>query len=309
MHNDRALEQWERRARRARAVALWDGLDAAARRVWPTADGRPAEEVRFPGEVRVAIAGDWESEEARVFPHLRRLHRVAPDVRTVLHLGDVRWAAPRSSVGRKVHEATGFIPRLDRALAESGIDRLIVVPGNHEWWDRLHEEFADNPRRFFRVAQRIWIAPRGMRFTLGGRRYLCMGGAASLEGDRGPFEVPSEVEIDDAIAGGPADVLLTHEALNVGIDEVVREIGRPGPWAPDRRAASFISRARVTRLFEAVQPELALFGHMHVAGSKSVGDSAVHCLNAIGEKGGHHMGLLSIDDLHIAWIDDLRDTS
>lgn len=125
MHGDHTFEQGERRARRARSPlrTAWARQLAACGR--PPMGGRRRKFACGGG----AVAGDRESDEVRVFPHLRRLHRVAPDVRTILHAGGVRWAAPPSIAGRTVHEATGYIPRLGCALAESGIDRLIVVPG------------------------------------------------------------------------------------------------------------------------------------------------------------------------------------
>ncbi|WP_418516989.1 metallophosphoesterase family protein [Curtobacterium flaccumfaciens pv. flaccumfaciens] len=295
---------WGRRARVARFAPLRDGLSTSDREVWPTPDGLPSYDLTDPDESRVAILGDWESQEWLVFPFLRRLQRLAPDVRTILHVGDLRWSAPVGSTKGGGRGPRPFTWKLDEELQERGIRRLILVPGNHEWWERLVWEFADHPDRFFRVGQRIWIAPRGFRFKLAGHTYLCMGGAVSLERDGGPFEAPTDEEINSAIDGGRVDVLLTHEAIDADIAEVQQLIRASGTFSLSRRASSAESRGRLTRLWSAVHPQQTFHGHMHVAGSsRQIGGGEVHSLNVI--RGRRHAALLTLTDLSVRWLEDL----
>lgn len=258
----------------------------------------------MPGERRVAVVGDWESQPQLVRPLLERLRRVAPDVRTILHVGDLRWS-PRKGARRGPGTAASFGEWLDEQLVDLDFTRLILVPGNHDSWAGLQDAFAANPGQFFCPTARVWIAPRGMRFALAGRRYLCMGGAASLHADGGSLEAPSDNEVRAAADAGRVDVLLTHEALNVGIAEVDRIAMQQRNFPAPRRAASAESRERVTWLYEQVGPELAFFGHMHVAGSTTTRFGDVHCLNVVRRH--RHVAMLTLESLGVLWLDDMPD--
>lgn len=279
-------------------LAVWPPLAE------PDVQVAPYENLSLPGERRVAVVGDWESQPQLVLPLLARLRRVAPDVRTILHVGDLRWS-PRTGSRRGHGVAATFGEWLDEQLVGLDFTRLILVPGNHDSWAGLQHVFAANPTRFFRPTEHIWIAPRGMLFTLADRRYLCMGGAASLHADGGPLEAPRDDEVRRAAGAGQVDVLLTHEALNVGISEVDNIVMRQRKFAATRRAASAESRERVTWLYEQVAPKLAFFGHMHVAGSTTTRFGDVHCLNVVRKR--RHVAILTLNTLSVSWLDDLPD--
>ncbi|UXZ56572.1 metallophosphoesterase family protein [Curtobacterium sp. Arg-1] len=303
-YSETELERWDQQLRRARALPLPDTLTPAERDVWPTADGLPSHDLSVAGETRIAVAGDWESQDRTVFPLLRRLKAAAPDIRTIVQLGDLQWRPPIAPAKRSRLQGQNFVQRLDQELQANDIDRVIVIPGNHDWWERLHTEFSAHPDRFLRAGQRIWLAPRGKRFQLANHSYLCMGGAASLERDGGPYETPTEADIDHAISGGSTDVLLTHEAVNAGIGAVEDAIRAPSTFTAHRRHRSRISRARVTRLWSALQPGLTFHGHMHVAGSAVRSDGrVVHSLNLVRQP--RHVAILTLADLGVTWLDDL----
>lgn len=298
------MERFERRANASRSIRISPELTAAEREIWPTIDGHPSVDITLLDERRVAVVGDWESQSRLVAPLLQRIRREAPDVRTLLHVGDLRWSAPRTSAARgRNAPSEEFAAWLDEQLQRLQFQRLILVPGNNEWWDRLHEEFEDHPDRFFRAAHRIWIAPRGLRFELAGRTYLCMGGAASLHDDGGPFEAPTDADIEHAAAGGEVDILLTHEALNVDMPELTSAMRRGPRFSDTRMAASAESRNRVTQLYNRVRPQLAFFGHMHSSGSAATDFGIVHCLNVIRRP--RHVALLNVHTLEVQWLEDL----
>lgn len=279
-------------------------LSPAERRLWPTADGSPTTDFTLNGETRVAVAGDWESDIEGTTAALHLLRRTAPDVRTILHLGDLRYAEPTRSRGGR-SSAKPFIVALDALLAEHGILRLLLTPGNHEWWQQLHEEFGRHPDRMYRVAHRIWIAPRGFRWELDGATFMSFGGAASLgRGLRSATwsqrEVPDALEVAAAAADGDVDVLLLHEAVDAGISTVDAAI-RSRRWSADRRLASQRSRELVTELREGVHPRLTFHGHMHVHGSVTLEDgSQVHSLAVVRRSG--NLALLRIHDLAVTWL-------
>ena len=136
-------------------------------------DDAPAEP-----EHRVAIAGDWHSSGYWARRALTMLHDQAPDVRTVLHLGDFNltsntpWTAYRRNVVK--------------AMATNGIERILVTPGNHDDWNQLGPRFELHPHEPYRLpkTETVSFLPRGYRFQIGGRTFLSFGGAASPDQEK-----------------------------------------------------------------------------------------------------------------------------
>lgn len=271
-------------------------LSSGQRRLWPTPTGAPGFDLTYPDEHRLAIAGDWESDWPTVSATLNELHRKAPDIVTILHLGDLRYEAPRST-------GTGlprrrFIGDLDALLEQLHFKRLILTPGNHDWWGQLHDEFTRHPDRMYRISPKIWIAPRGFRFQIGDATFLSFGGAVSVERDpgsnsSGAEEAPTRADVDHASAGGAVDVLLTHEPPEAGIPEVDAITGQAHRWSPDRRAQSAQSRSLITDLVAAVTPARTFHGHMHVQGEAHTADGrSTFSLAAAGRPG--NVGVLTV---------------
>ena len=221
-------------------------------------------DLTLPDEKVVAVLGDihgdtrWTGE---ILPHVARK---ISGLRTVLQAGDFGFWPPI--------RGKGFLGTVDFWCKSAGIERLLVTPGNHEHWTNLNSEFAKNPGSIAQISETVFMMPRGYRFTLAGRSFLSFGGAASLDfADRVPGqtwfyeEAATDAEVDKAIAGGPVDVLLTHETINGGTPLVERIIGgNPMGWNSTELAYSAVSRRRITRLFEAVKPEILIHGHIHV---------------------------------------------
>ncbi|MFD6817728.1 metallophosphoesterase [Microbacterium sp. NPDC060132] len=241
---------------------------------------------------RVAVCGDWHGNVgwartvARVLPYL------APDVTTLLHLGD--WSMPQDEV--------------DEVFAETDIDRIFVTLGNHEPWDRISPLLDANPGRAVRVSQLTWLLPRPARLTIGGRRVLSLGGAASVDRDSRiegltwwPDEAITDEHVAEAIAGGPADLMLTHEGPAGTPVLPVRELLRTNPHHFPEAAlkASSTSRARVSEVWDAVRPELLAHGHMHVpAGGITDDGRRVASLGRDGQEG--NLALLDMATLKMA---------
>ncbi|UBQ01884.1 metallophosphoesterase [Curtobacterium sp. TXMA1] len=282
-------------------------LTASQRRIWPTADGAPDFDLTCPGERRVAIAGDWESNLDAVHAILRTLTNTAPDVRTILHLGDLRYEAPVLVGGKQVF-LRNTIVRLDALLNEFGIRRLLLTPGNHDWPEQLHAEVTRHPDRPYRISQRIWVLPRGFRFRLGTTTFLSFGGAASLNkgpGDRGwsMHEAPTADDVDRASAAGTTDVLLTHEAPDVHIREVDDILRAASTWPAARLRASATSRALVTELLRNVAPKYAFHGHMHVDGETDRNGTSTYSLAILGKP--RNIGIFDVHESHFSWLDQI----
>ena len=256
-------------------------------------------------ETRVAIAGDWHSSGYWARRALKMLHDRAPDIQTVLHLGDFNltsnapWAAYRRSVVE--------------AMESNGVERLLVTPGNHDDWGQLGPRFDLHPDEPYRLskAQGVSFLPRGHRFEIGGRTFLSFGGAASpdqekrIEGkDWWRNEEPTEADGARAIAGGSVDVMLTHEAVDGGTRLVDDVISRPNKRLFDRAglAASQRSRALVTHVWSELAPARLFHGHMHIRDEGHLSDSrSVYSLAANNSAG--NIGILDLKDLTWSWLD------
>lgn len=210
-------------------------------------------------DARVAVCGDWHGNIGWLRTLAPAIRRLAPDVTTVLQLGDW-WMDTEHS---------------DRIFTAAGIERVFVTLGNHEPWPGVLHVFDTSPGAPVRVSEVTWLLPRPARLRIGGREILSLGGASSVDRawrthgrDWWPEEAITDEHVEAAIAGGAADVMLTHESPAGTPVRAVREMLRTNPMGFPREALveSAASRARVSRVWDAVAPDLLLHGHMHVPG-------------------------------------------
>lgn len=214
---------------------------------------------------RVAVCGDWHGNVGWVGTLARVLSALAPDVTTILQLGDW-WIDPVV---------------VDGVLADTNIERIYVTLGNHEPWHTITPLLDVHPGSAVRVSGLTWLLPRPARLTIGGRSVVSLGGAASVDrlwringAGWWPEESITDEDVAAAIAGGPADLMLTHESPARTPVKAVREVLRSNPMGfPDETLAeSAQSRERVAQVWDAVRPELLMHGHMHVAGGGATDD-------------------------------------
>jgi hypothetical protein len=253
------------------------------------------------GEHRVAVAGDWHGNVVWVQRIIPALHRVAPDVKTILHAGDFGIAPER--------RGKGFLATIDHWCKSAGIERVLVTPGNHEDWDRLSRRFASRPGEPIRLSETVWVLPRGLRFTLEARTFMSFGGAASLDfayrraqETWWPAEMPTDQDVAAAVEGGPVEVLLTHETIDGGtrrVEAVLRS--NPMGWDADALEYSARSRARVTAVWKAVRPDVLAHGHMHMADALELpAGQRIYSLGSDGQR--KNVGLLDLATLGWTWM-------
>ncbi|MFJ4175378.1 metallophosphoesterase [Microbacterium sp. NPDC089696] len=241
---------------------------------------------------RVAVCGDWHGNQGGARMLSRALPYLAPDVTTMLHLGD--WWMPPDAV--------------DEIFAETAITRFYLVAGNHEQWDEITPLLDKYPGEAVQVSELTWILPRPARLTIGGRSVLALGGASSVDRESRvegltwwPDEAVTDAMVDEAIAGGPADLMLTHESPAGTPVRPVREILRSNPGWITKAAleASAASRARISQVWDAVRPELLAHGHMHVgAGGKTEDGRRVASLGREGHE--WNIAILDMSNLRMA---------
>lgn len=241
---------------------------------------------------RVAVVGDlhgnvgWARVLGRALPYL------APDVSIMLQLGD--WQMPPAAT--------------DEIFAETGIRRIYVTLGNHEQWGEIGPLLDEHPGAAIRISEVTWLLPRPARLTIGGRSIVSLGGAASV--DRAsriegltwwPDEAITDEHVAAAIAGGPADLMLTHESpAGTPVRPVQRILqGNPHGFPQPALDASAASRARVSEVWDAVRPELLMHGHLHVAaGGKMEDGRRVASFGRDAHEG--NLGILDMTTLRIA---------
>ena len=206
---------------------------------------------------RLLVAGDthgnWQHWKNVLLPAARE-----HEVEGIIQLGDFGYW-PLTGEGRD------YLKILTGRLAKADL-WIVFVDGNHE----DHKALLQLPRRpdgFVEVTDRILWAPRAHRWVWSGSRFLALGGAYSTDrryrkldsGKWGWFqeETITDEEAQLAIAGGPADVLLTHDAPEGAMPKVkLSEI--------DRYVPEGVTHARrVQDVAEATTPRLLLHGHWH----------------------------------------------
>lgn len=140
---------------------------------------------------------------------------------------------------------------------------LAVSPGNHENFDTILK-LPVMPDGLAPWRSNIFILPRGGRTVIDGLTIGGLGGAYSIdqqwrtEGrDYWADEEPTPEEAEKLIAGGPVDVLLTHDAPAgvpvVGIFEL----------APEAEARANETRVLLRDVVETLHPPLVFCGHWH----------------------------------------------
>ncbi len=209
----------------------------------------------------VALAGDWHGNLGWAQRILSIAHGAG--TRTVLQLGDFGyWRADPAT--RK------YLSRLERMLGEREM-QLLWIDGNHEDHARLASlPLADDGTQ--PISDHITHLPRGFRWKWldgDGRRYtwLALGGAVSVDrqwrtAGRSWWseEQISRDDADVAIAGGPVDVMVSHDAP-AGV--TIPGIGATD-WPADVLRDADAHRALLREVVDAVQPHHLWHGHYHV---------------------------------------------
>lgn len=207
--------------------------------------------------VRFLVAGDTHGDNA----WMSRLVGYAEkrEIGTIVQLGDFGFDHDRE--GRK------FLDKTSSKLNHAGVD-LYFVDGNHDNHPVLWSSYAPNPDGFCEVRERLYYLPRGTHFSWGGVRFLALGGAYSIDKKSRleeeqwlnapgtlwwPTETITAEQRELAIAGGPVDVMFTHDCpWGVSIAGINNEF-----WESNE------NRRQVAEVVRAVKPAMLFHGHYH----------------------------------------------
>lgn len=220
----------------------------------------------------IAFAGDWHGN----IPWARKkiLEVAENGVRTLHHAGDFGiWPGPS---GKR------FLSLVESQCAHHGV-QLTVTPGNHEDWARLDQIWANNPKRRdaagnllpIPLTDHLTVLPRGWRWEEEGRSFVSLGGAPSVDfedrvegGDWWPSEAITQADVERCIAGGNADVMITHDAPDTPYQvPAVASICAYNPLGFSQTALAYAAAGRelMNAAYLGVAPKLLVHGHYHVA--------------------------------------------
>ncbi len=230
--------------------------------------------------VTVAIAGDWHANTSWATRCLRHLHSLG--VREVFQLGDFGiWPGQKGA---------DYLDALQEVLDELGL-RVVVTPGNHEDYHQIAQLSLENQddqeahAGFEALGAVMWargriaLLPRGHRFTRSGWSFVSLGGAPSVDFEHRITgqswwieEMITDDDVATVVAGGPADVMLTHDAPEpwYGTDMVAKIIKTPLGRSAEVLAYAAEGRRRLDAAFQAVRPRVLVHGHYHVKDSTRV---------------------------------------
>lgn len=238
-------------------------------------------------------------------------------------LGFLQWAVDRAvqynadhivqvgDFGYWEHTYTGkvFLDKLDSYL-ESKNHKIHWIDGNHENHTKLRADYSPREDGMIEVRPNIIHIPRGTRWVWGGKTFLGIGGAYSVdkefrtEGESWwPEEMITEEEVVRCAEGGLADVVVAHDVpMFVDLSYHLWSLGvKPWGWYGE----SVENRSRLTEVFDAVGPKLFVHGHYHLAytstinGCQFVGlDANVNQYGARNWKWNWALSLVSTDAIH-----------
>lgn len=249
----------------------------------------------------VAVAGDWHGNIPWARQAIQRLDDLG--IHTCYHVGDFGiWPGP---AGKR------WLTAVETAAAAADLS-IYVTPGNHEDWARLDTRWTSAPGEPIQLSRHIAVLPRGYRWNVDGRSFVSFGGGASIDFELRiagqswwPSELPTEADAAAAIAGGRADVMLSHDAPLEGTPAVqrARDPGSPGrQWSRAARDYAALSADRITKVFAAVTPQLLVHGHFHVR-NETILASGQHILSLAADNQPGNLALLDLEDLSHQWID------
>lgn len=205
------------------------------------------------------LLGDVHGNTRWLQRALPAMRRVDPKLRTVVQLGD--WWQDAHAV--------------DYWARIAGIERILVTLGNHEPYGDVAPLLAEEPGQAVRVSETVWLLPRPFRFVAHGRTILSLGGATSVDTEDRAESVDwwadekiTDAQVEEAIASGRTEVLLTHESpalTPVTVAQAAIETDQAAS-SDSVSAATARSRNQVQRVVDATRPHLHAHGHLHVAG-------------------------------------------
>lgn len=247
----------------------------------------PKEFVAFPGDVAtVAFAGDWHGNG-----HFAKkaILSLPSRVDVLVHTGDFGFRFTDQ-----------FLDMVNGAARKQDLI-VMFVEGNHDNHEMLQALEPDQDG-VSRLRPRVWHLPRGFRWSWMGVKFMALGGAHSVDRrartpgfDWWEGETLSPGDVHRAIAGGPVDVMITHDAP---AGHPIPGLAPPGTFPRGEILRSDQHRQLLAEVVAAVKPKHLWHGHYHSRYTAAgVGGVQVHGLDADGYGDRALIGNLDVVDM------------
>jgi calcineurin-like phosphoesterase family protein len=221
------------------------------------------ERLPFSEPERLLLAGDVHGHTAQVDYLVRVAKRQGCQL--VVQIGDFGpWTHQ--------HEGQVFLKKVTRLLERAGL-HLVFIDGNHDphplLWD---ESLYPDVEGLRQMSERVFYVPRGTRWSWHGVSFLALGGGVSVDkASRLAYEKKhdkpqstwwaeekiSDEDVDAALQGGHADVLLAHDCPE-GVDlRGLCDIDYK------RDLDTVENRRKLERVVLETRPQLVVHGHYH----------------------------------------------
>jgi hypothetical protein len=247
--------------------------------------------------MKVGLAGDWHGDRLWTKNAIYTLGRAG--IKRVYHLGDFGIGWPGAW--------PYFIDSVEDWCKANDLT-LWVTPGNHENWDWINSR-SYGESGVYAMTHSTFLLRRNTRFELGGRTFVSLGGAPSIDF---PFRTQGVdwwaeemITYEDVIRcreDGYADVMLCHDAPSGGTDEVQRILDNPDPtmWTDRGLRYAHEGHALMTHAIAGVRPKVYAHGHFHAAGMKQVDDTLFVSLGC--NRQANNLAVLDLDTLTVEWL-------
>ena len=246
----------------------------------------------------IGLAGDWHGN-GRWARHVLE-SMAAAGVTVVEQLGDFGvWPGVQGQQ---------YLDEVQGAARRAGIT-VYVTPGNHEDYDQINAmPVGDDGLQHWEGRPNIALRPRGMRWELGGRTFVSLGGAPSID-YQGRTEGVSwwkeeMITEEEALAvaeGGYADIMLAHDSPDGGTRRVQSIIANPSSWSYAGLAYAKQGRALMNLAYMGVKPLLFAHGHYHVWDDSGEEDAVTRFLSLNADGFAGNGCLLDLDTLKVSW--------
>ena len=221
-----------------------------------------------PGPDRIVLAGDWDANIHRACSVVQ--YAGIRDISTVVQLGDLGDPTGGDWL-------TLFLDALDASCDQYGVT-VLFLDGNHEYFPGLASIPVDPRTGMRQVRPHVYHLPRGIRWRWHDTTWMALGGAYSIDRlDRKegvswwPAEQLTADDVRRAVAPGPVDVLLCHDAPSGAPVPGLSPTGFPAA----QLAAAERHRDLVAAVVDATHPALLFHGHFHIRYSGLRGNTTI----------------------------------
>ena len=200
----------------------------------------------------IAIFGDWHGDADFALRQLKKVHENGP-VDAYLHVGDFG-----------VWPGSDFLDKVNETLTEQGKE-LWFIDGNHEDFNMIRQAESDY-RGLGTIRSHIYHIPRGFSWVLGGKVFMGLGGATSIDRNLRQAGVSwfrdeeiSNKNLNDALVRGHVDVLITHDSPKLPVPSRNFSIPEDIQFDADE------NRRKIGQVIVSSGATLNVHGHHHLA--------------------------------------------